>query len=158
MELTPKQLTNFWAKVNKRPDGIWEWTGSKSHFGHGRIMLFGKVHFAHRVSWELAHGPIPKGMCVLHKNDIPYDINTANLELGNKIKNAHDRSLRGRTSRTHQGKGENNNQAILTEQDVKEIRWLYASGLFTQKEIALAAGVHRVAICDIIRRRNWKHI
>lgn len=57
----------FWAKVRKT-ETCWEWTGATVH-GYGAMQLGrrgeGKV-YAHRVSWELANGPIPEGLHIDH--------------------------------------------------------------------------------------------
>jgi len=60
-------LTYLLSYVSKRDDGCWEWTGSKAPNGYG---LFYErrvgVKGAHRVSYELHHGPIPPGKHVDH--------------------------------------------------------------------------------------------
>ena len=57
-------LDLFWAKVEKGP-GCWEWTASKIQ-GHGRFGYSGNGYYAHRISYELANGPIADGMQVDH--------------------------------------------------------------------------------------------
>ena len=54
--------------------------------------------------------------------------------------------------------GEKSSSAKLTEKEVLEIRELYATGNYTQKELGLKYNVNRCTICDIINRRTWKHI
>jgi len=51
---TPVRLVRFWSKVNKRPDGCWEWTGAQTEDGHGRYDIDGAVTRVHRVTWILA--------------------------------------------------------------------------------------------------------
>jgi len=67
-------LTRFWANVNRdghvpeyRPDlGVcWLWTGYTS-MGYGQMSLNMKRWPAHRLSWELVNGPIPKGLTIDH--------------------------------------------------------------------------------------------
>lgn len=48
-----------------------EWKGSKSRQGYGKITLNGKTLQAHRLSWILHNGRIPKGLFVCHKCDNP---------------------------------------------------------------------------------------
>jgi hypothetical protein len=43
-----------------------------------RVCIFGKHHAAHRIIWEMHHGPIPKGMVIDHK-----DGNSGNNKLDN---------------------------------------------------------------------------
>jgi len=60
----------FWLKVDKEgQDGCWLWTGCKTkgrHGGYGQIGVSGKLLRAHRVSWELANGPLPPGVFLDH--------------------------------------------------------------------------------------------
>lgn len=58
----------FWRKVNKDArNGCWEWTASKNPKGYGHFSHKGRLLAAHRVSWELANGPIPEGMVIDHR-------------------------------------------------------------------------------------------
>jgi len=52
--------------TNKTGD-CWIWTAWKNSKGYGHINVGGKLRGAHRVAYELAHGPIPKGVEIDHK-------------------------------------------------------------------------------------------
>jgi hypothetical protein len=54
----------FARKVIKR-DGCWGWNGGLMH-GYGRVRVDGKNIVAHRVSYEMAYGPIGEGMMIDH--------------------------------------------------------------------------------------------
>jgi len=54
----------FWKKVITG-DGCWGWTGKTMH-GYGRVSLGGTTKVAHRLSYEIAHGPITEGMMIDH--------------------------------------------------------------------------------------------
>jgi hypothetical protein len=43
----------------------WLWTGSHRS-GYGRVSLHHRWYAAHRVSWELANGPVPDGLVLDH--------------------------------------------------------------------------------------------
>lgn len=90
----------FWAKVEKRgPNDCWEWTGSRSKFGYGRISSggrYGTMLSAHRVSWKIHWGPIPDGLLVLHKCDTPPCTNPDHLFLGTSSDNNKDAYDKGR--------------------------------------------------------------
>src|ERR1700756_2891954 len=89
----------FWAKVAKGP-GCWEWQGKRHYKGYGHFTVRGqgrrRTLKAHRVSWELANGPIPEGLHVLHSCDNPPCVNPDHLFLGTDMDNVHDRDAKGR--------------------------------------------------------------
>src|ERR1700686_5247571 len=49
----PVRLMRFWAKVNKRPDGCWIWTGALTDTGHGRHDFDGDTVRVHRLTWVM---------------------------------------------------------------------------------------------------------
>lgn len=55
----------FWNKVNKT-DACWNWTGAKFYRGYGCFRLNGQSVLAHRVAYELVHGPTPMGLVIDH--------------------------------------------------------------------------------------------
>ena len=94
----------FWSKVDKSGD-CWVWTaavvGSRNpKFDHvGGYGVFGigrKVYRAHRVSWEMAHGPIPDGMLVCHSCDNRGCVRPSHLFLGDQADNVRDMDSKGR--------------------------------------------------------------
>lgn len=54
--------------------------------------------------------------------------------------------------------GETHGSAKLTEEDVKEIRRLYYSGQYTQRELAEKYGITLGTINPMIKYRTWKHV
>lgn len=66
--MTKRGLTleeRFWPKVNKT-EACWEWTGSIKDTWYGQIKSDGKPALSHRVSYELANGPIAAGLDIDH--------------------------------------------------------------------------------------------
>lgn len=93
---TTSNEERFWAKVNKTRS-CWVWLGKPRGFGYGRIeLLGGQTQSTHRYSWELHNGPIPTGMAVLHKCDVPQCVNPDHLFLGTQLENMRDRRSKGR--------------------------------------------------------------
>jgi hypothetical protein len=88
-------LERFWRKVRKT-DGCWEWTASFRGLGYGQIKVNQKMLYAHRVSWEMANGPIPDGLCVLHHCDNPPCVNPDHLFLGTQADNMRDKVRKNR--------------------------------------------------------------
>jgi hypothetical protein len=61
-------IDRFVALVDARGDDeCWPWLGYKSWRGSGLIRIKGTTHYAHRLAYEREHGPIPKGMHVVHR-------------------------------------------------------------------------------------------
>ena len=96
----------FWVHV-QRSDGGWMWTGG-ARGKYGQSSRLGKSLSAHRHSWILHYGPIPDGLFVLHKCDVPRCVRPDHLFLGTHQKNMDDMYAKGRGptgdrngSRTH---------------------------------------------------------
>ena len=95
----------FMSHVDKIDgDGCWIWTGSRRGVevknGHyGGFWKDGKSVLAHRMSYELFVGPIPEGMFVLHKCDVPLCVKPEHLWLGTQAQNMQDAIRKGRLDR-----------------------------------------------------------
>ncbi len=116
--------------------------------------------YAHRLSFRLHTGDIPKSMCVCHTCDNPICVNPAHLFIGTHRENVRDMWAKGRASpppRNFQ-LGEAGPRAILTEADVIRIRQACAAGGISQRKLAAAYGVNQATISLIVRRVNWKHV
>ena len=142
-----------------------EWWGSKDKDGYGLFNFEGKLGRAHRLAWDQTNGPIPAGMCVLHKCDNPSCVNVDHLFLGTHKDNTRDMYEKGRSgmigntwNRGHtRNRGEKHGNAKLKEQNIQEICDLRKHG-FTQQKIADWYGVDRGTIKDIVNGRCWKHL
>ena len=114
-------MQRFFAKVDSTggEQACWLWTASMNCYGYGCFQVGTRKNVsAHRFAWALAHGPIPKGMCVLHRCDVPACVNQAHLFLGTQADNAADREAKGRSA---DNRGEKNPASKLTEAKVREI-------------------------------------
>lgn len=155
--LSEKQIARFWAKVNiLGPEDCWEWTASTTTIGYGQVKLNNRMIKVHRVAYELTHGPIPEGLCCCHHCDNRKCANPSHLFLGTHQDNMFDRETKGRANHP---KGEKHGRVKLTEEQIGEIRRLYAlENHMLQKELALIFGVSPVTIGLIVNRRRWKHL
>lgn len=97
LSLTAKQVSRFWAKVNKT-DTCWLWTASTSRHGYGNYQLDGRPIRAHRLSYYLGKGPIASNLSVCHHCDTPACVNPAHLFLGSHTENMRDCIAKGRHS------------------------------------------------------------
>ena len=134
--------------------GCWEWTKCKDPNGYGRIQHDGRAQVAHRIAWALWVGPIPKGMCVLHKCDNPTCINPDHLFLGTQLDNIADMNKKGRHGKAVHKSG-SSPMSKLAWPDILSIRKMRREGM-KQSEIALAFGVTTENISMIVLHKTWK--
>lgn len=74
-------LQRFEDKVMKDPNsGCWLWTGALASNGYGHIMGETKQDLAHRVSYRLHVGEIPKGLNLDHLCRVRSCVNPDHLE------------------------------------------------------------------------------
>lgn len=89
----------FWSKVSKS-EGCWEWTAALRS-GYGVFYADGRLHRAHRVSWEIANGPIAEGLLVCHRCDNRRCVRPDHLFLGTSTDNNRDMTEKGRHGTAH---------------------------------------------------------
>lgn len=83
----------FWARADRTaPNGCWVWRGVKNPNGYGSIYH----RRAHRVAWEMIHGPIPGKAIILHRCDNRSCVNPGHLRLGTHKDNSRDMVRKGR--------------------------------------------------------------
>lgn len=90
----------FWRFVTP-VDGCWLWRGNRNQAGYGQIKVGrkGPSVSAHRLSYELHHGPIPAGLFVLHRCDNPPCVNPDHLFVGTAKDNSDDMIAKGRRAK-----------------------------------------------------------
>lgn len=146
----------FWRKV-RRSDGCWEWTAYLRPDGYGTIGAGGKyggMIRAHVASWRLHFGPVPAGLCVLHRCDNRGCVRPDHLWLGTRADNMRDMDQKGRRV-TSDRRGERQWwRAKLTDAAVVLIR---TSPLPTQR-VARILGVSAGLIYKVRSRQTWTHL
>jgi len=142
----------FLEKTQPEPNsGCLLWLGPTKDNGYG-VCSFGfyKNGYAHRFAWEMARGPIPGGLFVLHRCDTRCCVNVDHLFLGTHAENMADMVAKGRGVR-----GERVKNAKLTRAAVEDIRSRYVAGVTSQVELARQYGVVPTTIGKIIRGERW---
>ena len=89
----PKSIAEY---VVDSETGCWEWQRVKNSMGYGQMTVDKRMVYAHRVYWSRVNGPIPEGMCILHRCDNPGCVNPEHLWVGTQKDNQQDMVRKGR--------------------------------------------------------------
>lgn len=153
-------MCRLWSYIEQGDtDTCWPWNGARNAHGYGFLSTYGQHRgnvLAHR---EVARfdGQEVEGRVVMHACDNPACCNPSHLLEATQAENLADMKTKGRQRNVGQP-GESNPNAIADEQMVREIRGKYAVGGISQQAIADYFGVTRAMVCDIVRRKSWRHV
>ena len=152
------RLQNIEERLNKYVDKTntcWNWTRDVYNYGYGKLSIGrGKQTRAHRYVYIKQFGEIPEGMNVLHKCDNPRCVNPSHLFLGTQKDNVIDMMSRGRGGyKTFFG--ENHANSKLTMEKASEIRDMYKTGRYFQREIGERFGISQAVVSKIIMGTSW---
>lgn len=146
-------VRRFLSRVDKDgPGGCWLWAGYRDRDGYGVLNSRKKIHKAHRLSYEIHHGPIQSGLCVCHSCDVPSCVNPAHLFLGTNYDNVKDKVDKGRQLR-----GEQHGRATLCAYEVRQIKAAREIG-WKVREIGYRFGISHQTVSKICLGIIWKHI
>jgi hypothetical protein len=129
--------------------GCWLWTGGTHKTGYGAFTICKRKQVsAHRISWEIHHGSIPKGLCVLHRCDTPSCVNPAHLFLGTNQENSKDcvKKKRHVYGSRYKNAKITDDVAISIRQDPRSLR-----------EISASFGISARSVFNIKHNMGWKH-
>lgn len=148
MNPTSTPAARLAAKLVATESGCHEWQGARNQHGYGNIVVGGLMSRTHRVAWQLANGPIPAGMHVLHHCDNPPCCNPEHLFLGTPKTNAEDKTAKGR----------DRNRPRLTIEQADELRARHSAGESVM-DLVRATGVPHSVVYPLVRgdtyRRPW---
>jgi hypothetical protein len=145
----------FWEKVHKStdPSDCWTWLAGRNHWGYGTFGINRHSFLAHRVAWEMKNGPIPLGVCVLHRCDNRPCLNPDHLFLGTQTENVRDMDEKGRRKPP---RGERNASSRLKASDIPEIRLLY--GKLSGPKTGERFGVSSSTIYKVWHGEKWQWV
>lgn len=165
-------LDELEARSVPGPRGCRIWVRATAR-GYGVLQIKRHQVLAHRVAWELAFGPIPAGLFVLHACDERRCVNPNHLMLGTHTANVVDmiskrrnimsvdpkRVMAARLAAGFAGnrRGSAHGRSKLTEPIVLEMRRRHAAG---ESAAALGRefGVSNVSAISAISGRTWKTV
>lgn len=158
----PPEVRFAASYVPEPNSGCWLWLGTeRGSNGYGGIKVNGKPMAAHRYSWELANGPVPIGMLVCHRCDVPACVNPAHLFLGTHQDNADDKVSKGRQVKGDKWRaaalhlvkrGEDRQDAKLTWSTVRSIR----ADCRPQRKIAADYSISQNLVSRVKNHKTWK--
>lgn len=131
-----------------------EWQMCIISTGYGKMSIGdGREMLTHRFAWELKHGPIPKGLFVLHKCDNPRCCNVEHLFLGKHKENAQDMANKMRSNW-----GERCTFCKLTPLQVLQVIEITSKTRGGYAKIGKIFNVHYNTVERIANRRTWLHL
>ena len=88
--LNPEDAFDYYT-IPEPTTGCLLWWGTTTRDGYGVLRINGKIHRAHRYSWQRDNGPIPRGMVVDHVCHTPACVNVDHLRVATVSQNAQHR-------------------------------------------------------------------
>lgn len=150
-------VPRFMEKVERQADGCWLWMAAGHPTGYGRFGIASReVEFAHRASWRLFRGEIPRGLYVCHRCDVRRCVNPSHLFLGTHADNMKDASRKARViiPRASYASDETHQVAKLTNEQVRQIR----ASSESSKNLAARFGVVPSTIWAAKTHRTFKDV
>ena len=182
LQLARQQADRFWRKVNKHgpilhhmSDPCWMWRAGKDKDGYGKFAISApsgtqpkqKHVRAHRLSYELTHGPVDSILVIMHACDNEACVNPSHLSVGTQTDNRIDCGSKGRNaigdasgSRRHpesRPRGATHYKAQISEDIAKRIIALLTLNM-SAAQIARDLSIQRNLVYGIKYGRTWKHL
>jgi hypothetical protein len=148
MEKDLEKEKRFNESIIKLENGCWEWNRHINMYGYGLMCFRKKRELAHRVSYSIFKGNVPKESLVCHKCDNRKCANPDHLFLGTHKDNTRDMMSKNR----HRFLCGEEVSTKLNSSDVKFIFMSDETCYFLAKKF----GVGETIIRNIRKRTKWK--
>jgi len=149
-----------WSKKRHWKHGTWRRLKPRLNTGYVAVILHrnGRTYnrYVHRLMLEAFVGPCPKGMEARHYPDRTKTNNSLDNLSWAPIQTNHDDKKEHGTNTCSPGERHWNSK--LTDEIVRKIRKLYATGHYRQIDLARRYGVSRAVVGCIILRKAWRHV
>ena len=155
-EITLKHIKDR-CKVDPRSE-CWIWQQCVDS-GHGRLRVNGKVHYAHRLAYTLAKGPIPDGMEVLSECHNGRCCNPNHLFLSTRLNRIKIMARLGRPlSGIRRSIISRKSARAMAKLDMGKAREIRRRAVNGEDKDALAAafGVSEFLIRQVLAHKRWK--
>ena len=141
-----KELILSRIRINKETN-CWEWQGARNPKGYGRLTLWYKMWYSHRLAYTIWKGPIPEKRFVCHHCDTPPCCNPDHLFLATHRENFIDAANKGRVGKLLSPKQVR--EIKLTLRDRKELNLL---------SVALKCNIPKHTVTAISANQIYKDI
>ena len=143
------------SSCGRKLKGRWLKSAISSGYPYVLLCLDSRVYLRriHQLVLETFIGPRPEGLECRHLDGNPLNNNLSNLCWGTHQENMQDK-VQHKTS----NRGERQGRSKLKERDVRMIVYMYRTGLFLQREIALQYNITQGAVTKIVNKKSWGHL
>lgn len=148
----------FFIKVKKEDNGCWKWNGTKNKYGYGMFHVneFKTDIPAHRASYLIHKGEIPKDRDICHSCDVRECVNPNHLFFGTNLENIKDARKKGRLKLRGRS-GLKNKNSIFSKKEVLLIRSMKPyKGFFVK--ISKKYNVNKYTIRNLFYKKTYKEI
>ena len=132
------------------PNECVEWHGSCTSDGYGQVRHGKLMLKAHKESYRRAKGDLPQGEVVRHVCNNPKCFNADHLTSGTVQDNSDDMVRAGR-----QAKGEKNGRAVVSAEDVEEIRIIREDEGLSYRALGELYGIGISQVFRICKGESW---